>query len=157
MNNPAAATIPSSIDFQSHYLSSAEDKLAIEGLLTIYTTSVSTGDAKTFASLLLDDKVPFMAVRGMPDIVNTGDTLDTRRYTDFYQSVFASGRQLEQTFFNVKINQDIALAQVSVDFVTREAGTQKGGFGWKLLHLLKVNGNWKIASEFYTVRPLPLE
>ncbi|MFZ6657178.1 nuclear transport factor 2 family protein [Undibacterium sp. TJN19] len=157
MSYPATATVSSHIDFQSHYVGSAEDKLAIERLLSAYTTSVSTGDGKTFATLLLDDKVPFMAVRGVPDIVNNSDTLDTRRYADFRESVFGSGRKLEQAFFNVKINQDGALAQVSLDFITKEAGTQKGGFGWKLLQLLKTNGHWKIASEFYTVRPLPLE
>ncbi|MBC3916947.1 hypothetical protein H8L32_05615 [Undibacterium sp. CY18W] len=157
MASVAAASLPSPVDFQSHYLSTAEDKLAIEHLLNSYTTSVSNGDGKTFATLLLDEKVPFMAVRGVPDIVNKGDALDTRRYADFREGVFGSGRKLEQAFFNVKINQDGALAQVSLDFITKEAGTQKGGFGWKLLHLLKVNGHWKIASEFYTVRALPVE
>lgn len=155
MTNPATAATPAPIDFQSHYLSSAEDKLAIERLLNSYTTAVSTGDGKTFATLLLDEQVPFMAVRGVADIASNDAAPDTRRYADFYQGVFASGRKLEQAFFNIKISQDGALAQVSLDFITREAGTQKGGFGWKLLHLLKVNGKWKIASEFYTVRALP--
>jgi hypothetical protein len=31
----------------------------------------------------------------------------------------------------------------------------RGGFGWKTLQLLKVKGQWKIASEIYTVRDLP--
>lgn len=157
MTNPATAAVPSPVDFQSHYLSSAEDKQAIARLLNSYTTSVSTGDGKTFATLLLDEQVPFMAVRGVADIANTGASIDTRRYADFRQGVFSSGRKLEQAFYNVDIKQDGALAQVSLDFVTKEAGTQKGGFGWKLLHLLKINGHWKIASEFYTVRALPSE
>ncbi|MFZ6731901.1 hypothetical protein ACO0LG_08260 [Undibacterium sp. Ji42W] len=156
MTSPATAAIPSPVDFQSHYLNSAEDKQAIARLLNSYTISVSMGDGKTFATLLLDEQVPFMAVRGVADIA-TGDTIDTRRYADFRQGVFSSGRKLEQAFYNVDIKQDGALAQVSLDFVTKETGTQKGGFGWKLLHLLKVNGNWKIASEFYTVRALPAQ
>ncbi|WP_162042934.1 hypothetical protein [Undibacterium sp. YM2] len=157
MTNPAAAAVPSSVDFQSHYFNSAEDKQAIARLLNSYTTSVSTGDGKTFATLLLDAQVPFMAVRGVADIANTGASIDTRRYADFHQGVFGSGRKLEQDFYNVDIKQDGALAQVSLDFVTKEAGTQKGGFGWKLLHLLKINGHRRIASEFYTVRALPSE
>lgn len=157
MASVAAATLPSAVDFLSHYHTSTEDTQAILRLLNQYTTSVSNGDKDTFANLLLDDNVPFMAVRGVTNIVADSGVLDTRRYTDFRESVFSSGKKLEQAFFNVKVNQDGALAQVSLDFVTKQSGTQTGGFGWKLLHLLKINGHWKIASEFYTVRPLPVE
>ncbi len=35
------------------------------------------------------------------------------------------------------------------------AGTDKGGYGWKTLELLKVAGGWRIASEFHTAYGLP--
>jgi len=52
--------------------------------------------------------------------------------------------------YNIKIEQDADLAQVSLDFVTTLDATGSSGYGWKILHLLKIRGNWKIASEFYT-------
>ena len=54
----------------------------------------------------------------------------------------------------MRILQDGALAQVSLDFVTVDAGTEKGGYGWKTIELLKVGGGWRIASEFFTGYPL---
>jgi hypothetical protein len=44
------------------------------------------------------------------------------------------------------------MAQVWLHFITRVQGSHSGGEGWKTLTLLKVGGNWKIASEFYTAR-----
>lgn len=83
-------------------------------------------------------------------------TLDTCRYGDFRQGVFASDRKLDQHFFNVHIEQDGAVAQASVDFVTRLAGTQTGSYGWKTIQLLRIRGEWKIASEFYTAYAPPV-
>lgn len=68
---------------------------------------------------------------------------------------FASGTRYEQHFYNVEIKQDGPLAQVSLDFVIKEIGTQAGGYGRQTLQLLKVQGQWKIASEIYTAYPLP--
>jgi hypothetical protein len=48
----------------------------------------------------------------------------------------------------VHIQQDGLLAQVSLVFVNSTA--QGDTWGWKTMQLLKVAGQWKIASEFYT-------
>jgi len=53
------------------------------------------------------------------------------------------------------IEQDGVLAQASLDFVTRVTGSKQGGYGFKTLTLVKVQGHWKIASEFYTAFSLP--
>lgn len=53
-----------------------------------------------------------------------------------------------QTFKNVNIEQDGNLANVRLVFVNKDA--RSSSWGWKTLQLLKVNGTWKIASEFYT-------
>jgi len=39
----------------------------------------------------------------------------------------------------------------SLNFLTQRLPDGGAGLGWKVLHLLKVRGQWKIASEFYTV------
>ncbi|HWX03834.1 hypothetical protein [Collimonas sp.] len=148
----AAQEAPS---FLSNHHSSPEDKQAIERVLASYTSSLSSGDEKTFAALLLDEKIPFMATNSLEGS-NTGDKpLDTRQFEDFRQAVFSSGKKYEQHFYNVRIAQDGKLAQASLDFVTKEANSQNGSYGWKVIQLLKVNDTWKIASEFYTAYPLP--
>jgi aryl-alcohol dehydrogenase-like predicted oxidoreductase len=148
----AAQEAPS---FLSSHHSSPEDKQAIEQVLSAYTNSVSTGDEKTFAALLLDEKIPFMATSSLDGGDAGGKRLDTRQYDDFRQAVFASGKKYEQHFYHVRIEQDGKLAQASLDFVTKESKSQKGTYGWKVLQFLKVDGAWKIASEFYTAYSLP--
>jgi len=81
--------------------------------------------------------------------------VDTRRYAGFRKTVFASGVRYTQQFYNIHIERDGGLAQVSLDFVTKNAKSGRGGYGWKILQLIKVQGQWKIASELYTARSLP--
>ncbi|PFH08898.1 SnoaL-like protein [Collimonas sp. PA-H2] len=148
----AAQETPS---FLSDHHSSPEDRQAIEQLLASYTKSVNTGDEKAFAALLLDEQIPFMATNSLDSRSTDNKRLDTHQYEDFRQAVFSSDKKYEQHFYNVRIEQDGRLAQASLDFVTKESKSQKGGYGWKVIQLLKVKGTWKIASEFYTAYPLP--
>jgi ketosteroid isomerase-like protein len=141
--------------FLANHHTNAADVQAIEHVLATYTESVTKGDEKAFAALLLDENIPFTYV----DDKASGPTQapDTRRYEDFRQAIFASGKKYQQQFYNVHIEQDGPLAQVSLDFVTRRAGTKNGSYGWKTLQLMKVGGEWKIASELYTGYALPAE
>jgi len=131
------------------------EKKAIEHVLSIYTTSVSNGDEAAFSSILLNDQVPFSSTGELHLDKAEPAHLQTSRYARFKQGVFESGKKYRQQFYHVRIEQDGALAQVSLDFITRDARSHDGGYGWKSLTLLKLNGQWKIASEFYTVYPLP--
>jgi Putative lumazine-binding len=137
-----------------HHTQTAADKSAIEDVLATYTRSVSNGDQHAFEALLLDENVTFTST----DVVehpNVGTIApDIRRYSDFRHAVFESGKSLQQQFFNVKIQQDGPLAQVSLDFVTVQRDSKKGGYGWKVLQMLKVQGQWKIVSEIYTAYSL---
>ena len=131
------------------------ETFAIEHLLSVYTKSVSDGNEAAFSSILLNDRVPFSSTDELH--LAKADPLHVQmsHYSDFKHIVFESGRHFEQTFYNVRIEQDGDLAQVSLDFVTKDTRTHSGGYGWKSLTLLKVKGLWKIASEFYTVYSLP--
>ena len=151
---PVTATTAAQLapSFLSVHRSSTEDRQAIEQVLASYTRSVNSGDEKAFVALLLDEKIPFMSTSSLD---THGAHLDTHQYEDFRQAVFLSGKKYEQNFYHVRIEQDDNLAQATLDFVTKEAGSQAGGYGWKVIQLLKVNGAWKIASEFYTAYPLP--
>jgi hypothetical protein len=116
---------------------------------------VTQGDRAAFEALLLNEEIPFSATDEVVTPHAGGQNADTHHYQRFRKSVFDSGRRYTQHFYNVHIQQDGDLAQVSLDFITQETQSGRGGFGWKVLQLLKVQGRWKIASEFYTARDLP--
>ena len=141
--------------YVSKHESSPDDRQAIEKVLSTYTQSVSTGDEAAFESLLLDANVPFSSTNELVEPRADAQHVETRRYQRFRDAVFGSGKHYTQHFYNVHIEQDGVLAQASLDFVTREAGSNQGGYGFKTLQLVKLQGHWKIASEFYTVRSLP--
>ena len=127
------------------------DVALIQEVLQAYTSSVSSGDRARFEKLLLDPDIPFF---GLDDNrVPPGGAVTLRsvqQFADFRKAVFESGNKYTQRFFNVKVECDGDLAEVSLNFETRLVGTDKGAQGWKILHMLKVNGQWRIASEFYT-------
>ncbi len=127
----------------------------INAVLQAYTRCVSQGDRAGFERLLLDTSIPFMGLRGsLP--ADFGQGLPAvQAYAGFRQSVFESGRKYAQRFYDIHIERDGDLAQASLRFETRLVEQGGGGQGWKILHLLKVRGDWKIASEFYTVDSLP--
>jgi hypothetical protein len=141
--------------YLSQHETHVDDTQAIQTLLATYTTSVTNGDEAAFETLLLNDQVPFSSTDELVGPRAAAGPVDTRRYAGFRQAIFGSGTQYTQQFYNVHIEQDGALAQVSLDFVTKDARSGQGGYGWKVLQLLKVQGQWKIASEFYTGRSLP--
>ena len=70
----------------------------------------------------------------------------TQNYDGFRQGVF-QGAPFTQRFQDVHIRQDGPLAQVSLVFINTAA--DGSSWGWKTMELLKVGGQWKIASEFY--------
>ncbi|BDU22573.1 nuclear transport factor 2 family protein [Dyella sp. GSA-30] len=133
---------------------SAEDQRAIRDLLATYTRAVSTSDEAAFASILLNEQIPFFSTDGLARRDASQPPPDTRQYQDFRDAVFRSHQHLTQRFYNVRIEQDGELAAVSLDFVTLLTGTQRGSYGWKTLQLIKVGGTWKIASEFYSAYSL---
>lgn len=151
----AHAVPPPPAAFAGHHEATAEDRAAIERLLDAYRAAVKNGDEASFAALLLNERVPFLTVEAADLGTVQAKNVDVQRYPDFRAAVFGSGKHYEQRFDNIRILQDGALAQVSLDFVTVAAGTGKGGYGWKTLELLKVAGGWRIASEFYTAYGLP--
>ena len=135
----------------SHPMSSTDDRAAIAALLDRYTQCVTAGDEAGFRALLLDDDIPFSAVSPAMSGKNA-TSASLRRYADFRDAVFRSGRHFRQRFSNVRIEQDGPLAQASLDFVTRRG--DDASVGWKVLQLVKTADGWKIASEFFTVRSL---
>jgi hypothetical protein len=139
----------------NEHRTTADDTAAIERVLRAYATSVTNGDKATFEALLLNEDVPFTSTDELVASGANARNVDIRRYPQFRKAVFESGAQYSQHFYNIHIQQDGDLAQVSLDFVTKAVTRGGGGFGWKTLQLLKVRGQWKIASEIYTVRDLP--
>lgn len=141
--------------YLSQHQTNPADEAAIRAVLNTYTNSVSTHDQKAFEALLLNDQVPFSSTNSAVGPKADPQAVETRRYSDFRKAIFESGVRYSQQFYNVHIEQDGQLALASLDFVTREVDSGRGGYGFKTIQFLKVQGQWKIASEFYTGRPLP--
>jgi len=135
----AAPTIPPGFD------STGADRSAIEQLLATYTRAVSTKDQALFETLLLSKDIPFSDVQSA--VERKGAEGGTHRYEAFRRGVF-DGPAFTQKFQDVHIAQDGPLADVSLVFVN--TSPEGASWGWKTLQLLKVDGRWKIASEFYT-------
>jgi hypothetical protein len=133
----------------------AGDRMDIEKVLTNYRTAVSTGDEALFMTTILDDQIPFFSAGEVASQDRSLTSVGTRDVATFRRSVFHSGRRYRQSFDQVHIEQHASLAQVSLHFITQEQGSNDGGEGWKAITLLKVGGQWKIASSFYTVAGLP--
>ncbi|WP_431265912.1 nuclear transport factor 2 family protein [Roseateles chitinivorans] len=130
---------------------SPEDQTLIHQLLAQYTSSVNEGDAKRFESLLLDLNIPFSGVS--KDFGASAGLASVQNYQGFKQALFGSANRYKQRHSNIKIEQVGLLAQVSLDYETALQQEPYSGKGWKVLHLLKVGGQWKIASEFYVGYP----
>ena len=152
---PFAAPAQHAPAFLSQHQTSAEDRQAIGKLLDTYTRSVTNGDQAGFEAILLNDQVPFSGTYEFTGPGAEGKAVETRHYASFRKPVFESGKRYTERFYNVHIEQDGALAQVSLDFITRENDTGRGSYGWKTLQLLKIQGQWKIASALYTAKALP--
>ncbi|MGH7083798.1 MAG: nuclear transport factor 2 family protein [Acetobacteraceae bacterium] len=141
----ALAAAPGHADpIPSHFESTGEDLKAINTLLANYTKAVSTKDQTLFETLLLDPSIPFASI---PAAGKTGADHETRKYEAFRKAVF-EGEPFTQQFRDVHIEQDGGLANVTLVF--ENARPTGKSWGWKTMHLLKVDGRWKIASEFYS-------
>ena len=139
------AAEPASTPIPPGFASTGADRSAIEALLESYTRAVSTKDQPLFETLLLNKDIPFSDAGSA--IKGKGADGGTRRYESFRRGVF-EGPAFTQKFQDVHIVQDGPLADVSLVFVN--TATDGSSWGWKTLQLLKVDGQWKIASEFYT-------
>ena len=136
---PAPAPISAKLE------STPADKQAIQALLDNYTKAVSNKDQALFESLLLNKSISFSHVNAAAKKADQED--GSRNYEQFRKAVF-EGPPFTQRFQNIEIRQDGILADVSLVFVNTSASGV--GWGWKTLQLLKVDGRWKIASEFFT-------
>lgn len=128
-----------------HFDSVGSDRQAIEAVLDTYTKAVSTKNKALFETLLLNKSIPFSGVG--PKGVSNSAPGATEQYEAFRKGVF-DGTPFTQRFQDIHIDQDGPLASVSLVFVN--TAPDGSSWGWKTLQLLKVDGQWKIASEFYT-------
>lgn len=133
-----AAPIPNS------FVATSVDKAAIDALLATYTKAVSTKNQQLFETLLLSKTIPFSSVS---DAIGAPGGDHTRNYEAFRKGVF-EGAAFTQRFHDIHIQQDGALATVSLVFINTSAASSD--WGWKSMQLLRIDGHWKIASEFYT-------
>ncbi|WP_457354220.1 hypothetical protein [Sphingomonas sp. UYP23] len=147
---PLSAVAPArATSIPPRFPSAGADRAAIQLLLDTYAKAVSSKDEALFETLLLNKSIPFSDVGSV--VKAAGADPRTQHYDAFKKGVFG-GLPFSQHFQGVHIQQDGALAAVSLVFVNRSASGSS--WGWKTLQLLKIDGRWKIASEFYTGHPI---
>lgn len=123
------------------------DRVAIDRLLATYTDAVSHKNQGLFETLLLGKDIPFAYVPATP---TKASPLAWRDYESFRRGVF-EGAPFTQTFHDVHVRVHGALADIDLIYVNTDAkGAQPG---YKTMQLIRVNGSWKIASEFFTGLP----
>jgi len=120
-------------------------------VLNTYTRAVNTGDQALFESQLLDQQLAFFGLGGKLAPSFEPRSASLQGYAKAQRGFFKSGRRFKQRFYNIHIEQDGDLAQVSLNFENAPVDDSGGSNGWKTIQLLKVAGHWKIASELYTV------
>ncbi|MFZ6654027.1 hypothetical protein [Undibacterium sp. TJN19] len=138
---------------ETHNAPNADDEKQINTLLTNYTTSVTNGDSALFESQLLDLHIPFSGVSQKKGGAAKMTLQSIQNYQGFKAAIFGDSQQYKQRFSAIDIQQVGNLAQVSLDYETAGQGEDYQGKGWKIIQLIKVDGNWKIASEFFAGYP----
>ena len=123
------------------------DRAAIRIVLATYTKAVSTKDQRLFETLLANKSIPFSYI---PKDSHPISDHGTENYEVFRKGVF-EGPPFNQRFEDVRIQQEGGVADVTLVFVntTPKSVTR----GWKSMQLLRVDGVWKIASEYFTDYP----
>jgi hypothetical protein len=145
----AALTFALAVALQGVPAAAAEsgDQAAIAKLLATYTDAVSHKNQALFETLLLGKDIPFAYVPPSP----TKEIAPAwRNYETFRRGVF-EGAPFIQTFRDVHVRVHGAIADVDLIYVNTDAEGAKPG--WKTMQLIRVNGAWKIASEFFTSLP----
>ncbi|MFZ6732911.1 hypothetical protein ACO0LG_13385 [Undibacterium sp. Ji42W] len=130
-----------------------EDDQQLRQILTNYVQAFSNGDRVLFESQLLDLNIPFSYIADNINGNKKYDLQSVQKYADFRKSVFESGSKLKQRFSNIKIEQLGSVAQISLDYESAGRDQDYQGKGWKVIQLIKINQQWKIASEFYNGYP----
>ena len=126
----------------------AADQAAIAKVVNSYPEFVMQRDRKGFEGLILDKDVPFSSISANKTVA---DSSSLRNYADFERAIFDGDASFRQQFSDIKIDRVGPIAQVSLNFtVQRLDGKSPSYKGWKILQLVKSNGDWKIASELYT-------
>jgi hypothetical protein len=142
--SPSARVVAKTLNRMS-FENVGADRQAIQVLLATYTRAVSTKDRRLFETLLLNQEIPFSSAGAATSAADRTD--GSRNYPSFRKGVFER-EAFTQRFKDIHIEQGGALANVTLVFINNRAGSE--AWGWKTMQLLKIDGHWKIASEFYT-------
>ena len=131
------------------------EHLAIEKVLETYYTAVTKRDEALFLTTLVNKDIPFFSVGNSDSVEPELTTAKMQNYKGFSQGIFHSEERYRQTFEQIQIAQEGALATASLYFTTYRLVTGGTSRGWKTLQLVKVGAQWKIVSEIYTAHRSP--
>lgn len=131
------------------------DKQQIEQLLQLFMTSIEKKDTSTLFSLFVDVPVSWVAVwkpetfKQLQKTKPNEPVVEYRNYKTWVAGLMRD-RLYQEKFTNPVISEDGTIGAVTFDY-SFWANNQKGNWGKESWGLVKVNGQWKIASVLFSV------
>jgi hypothetical protein len=134
---------------------STDAKQEIQRIVDTFQTAIIAKDGKTLSNLFLPKGGAWFTVLSDESYARikakepTAPRFKQGTYTDFVDFVAASKEPVQETFSNVRIDTDGAVASVYFDFVflANHVENNRGSEAW---HLIKTNDGWKISSMIYS-------
>ncbi|WP_417459562.1 YybH family protein [Kordiimonas sp.] len=142
------------------YKKTAEDKAAIEKVISDFQRAIRDKDKELLKSLFMHEDILFISppTQDVIDMVRERDA-DFMRSHPSQQANITLGFMItedqdnEERFYNVEIKQDgtFALVHFDYDFVTDGTPTN---YGFEVWNMFKIDGDWRIASVTWSYNPL---
>jgi len=132
----------------------SENVAQLKDVLTTFMECLVKKDSEKFYSLFHEDPVVWIGIykeKSQQRRVQQNSAVKDFKsgsYKNFYQSI--SGKNVEEKFYNVVIEEDGYVASITFDY-SFWANGKKGNWGKESWGLIKTNGKWKITSVIYSI------
>lgn len=132
-----------------------KEKTEIKKIVKQFKESIIRKDSTTFYSLFHEDPVVWIGVvknrsqqKRLEKNPGNGKNFFSDTYKNFFRYIMETGVK-EETFENIRIINDDVIASVTFNYSFRE-GKDTTNWGSEYWHLIKAQGQWKIASIIYS-------
>lgn len=142
------------------YLTTLEDRRAIERVVEDFKAAIKARDVRALSSLLVNGNIPWASPASPERIRTVRETVDPHfdgeaagGFQGFMRMLRTEKEPVEERFYNVRITQDGHVAWVMFDyeFVFDNKVTNYGLETWQMRKVL--DGSWKIASVWWSSHP----
>ena len=150
----AALVSPQAVQGQSSY-SEAQAERDLRSTITAFGDAITSKDSAKFLSLFADGPVTWRRVNSDARLSKAGgssakagfDPANTPRV--FIERIVQSPNRHEETFSNIRIDNDLDVAAITFDFTYRVNG-RPINVGKESWHLVRAERGWRIVSVIYS-------